>query len=48
MCQARGLPCRKLGVVDAESDSVEIQDVATFPLAELRATWEQALPLCLS
>jgi phosphoribosylformylglycinamidine synthase len=44
MCTARGLPWRKVGVVDPESDSLEIQDVSTFTLAELREAWEGTLP----
>jgi len=44
MCAARGLPCRRIGVVDPESASLEIQDVATFPLEELRTAWEGTLP----
>lgn len=44
MCSARGLPWRRTGIVDPESDTVQIQDVADFPLAELRAAWESTLP----
>jgi phosphoribosylformylglycinamidine synthase subunit PurL len=44
MCSARGLPWRKTGVVDPESEALEIQGVATFPLYELRAAWEGTLP----
>jgi phosphoribosylformylglycinamidine synthase len=44
MCTARALPWRKLGVVDPESNSVEIQDLTTFTLEELRTTWEATLP----
>jgi phosphoribosylformylglycinamidine synthase subunit PurL len=44
MCDARGLPWRKTGVVDPESDTLEIQEVATFPIAELREAWESTLP----
>ncbi|GAB3485634.1 phosphoribosylformylglycinamidine synthase subunit PurL [Amycolatopsis cihanbeyliensis] len=44
LCTARGLPWRKTGVVDPESRALEIQDVATFDLAELRAAWEGTLP----
>ncbi|GLY67385.1 phosphoribosylformylglycinamidine synthase subunit PurL [Amycolatopsis taiwanensis] len=43
MCDARGLPWRRTGVVDPESDALEIQDVATFSLDELRAAWEGTL-----
>ncbi|MGH3431360.1 MAG: phosphoribosylformylglycinamidine synthase subunit PurL [Thermocrispum sp.] len=44
LCTARGLPWRRTGVVDPESGALEIQDVATFDLAELRAVWEGTLP----
>ncbi|MGX7823887.1 phosphoribosylformylglycinamidine synthase subunit PurL [Actinokineospora sp. 24-640] len=44
MCTARGLPWRKTGVVDPESGALEIQDVGTLPLPELRAAWEATLP----
>ncbi len=44
MCTMRGLPWVKIGVVDVESDAVEIQDVADFSLAELRTAWEATLP----
>ncbi|GLZ33300.1 phosphoribosylformylglycinamidine synthase subunit PurL [Lentzea sp. NBRC 105346] len=44
MCTARQLPWRKVGVVDPESDSLEIQDLGQLPLAELRAAWEGTLP----
>ncbi|MFD2417869.1 phosphoribosylformylglycinamidine synthase subunit PurL [Amycolatopsis pigmentata] len=44
MCTARGLPWRRTGVVDPESQSLEIQGVATFGLSELREAWESTLP----
>ncbi|MBK1784808.1 phosphoribosylformylglycinamidine synthase subunit PurL [Prauserella cavernicola] len=44
MCGARGLPWRRAGVVDPESGSLEIQDIATFGLDELRTAWEGTLP----
>jgi phosphoribosylformylglycinamidine synthase subunit PurL len=44
MCTARGLPWRKLGVVDPDAGSLEIQDVGTFTLESLRAVWESTLP----
>ncbi len=44
MCTARGLPWRRTGVVDPESEALDIQDVGTLPLAELRAAWEGTLP----
>ncbi|MFI6098600.1 phosphoribosylformylglycinamidine synthase subunit PurL [Lentzea sp. NPDC051213] len=44
MCTARGLPWRKVGVVDPESGSLEIQDLGQLPLDELREAWEGTLP----
>ncbi|GAA2815096.1 phosphoribosylformylglycinamidine synthase subunit PurL [Saccharopolyspora taberi] len=44
MCSARSLPWAKVGVADAGSQSLEIQDVADIPLAELREAWEGTLP----
>jgi phosphoribosylformylglycinamidine synthase len=44
MCTARGLPWRRTGVVDPESGSLEIQDITTFTLDELREAWERTLP----
>jgi phosphoribosylformylglycinamidine synthase subunit PurL len=44
MCSARGLPWAKIGVADAGSNGLEVQDVAEIPLAELREAWEGTLP----
>ncbi len=44
MCEARGLPAVRIGVVDQDSDAVEFQDLFTVSLAELRATSEAVLP----
>jgi phosphoribosylformylglycinamidine synthase len=44
MCEARGMPWVRIGVVDAEADAVEFQDVATIGLTELRDAWEGTLP----
>ncbi|MEU4738977.1 phosphoribosylformylglycinamidine synthase subunit PurL [Actinosynnema sp. NPDC023658] len=44
MCTARGLPWRKVGVVDPESDALEVQGLGSLPLAELREAWEGTLP----
>ncbi|WP_183648200.1 phosphoribosylformylglycinamidine synthase subunit PurL [Prauserella isguenensis] len=44
MCSARGVPWRKCGVADEQSNQLEIQDVATFGLDELREAWEGTLP----
>jgi phosphoribosylformylglycinamidine synthase len=37
MCEARGVPVLRIGVTDATSGAIEIQDVATLSLDELRA-----------
>jgi phosphoribosylformylglycinamidine synthase II len=44
MCEARGLPATRIGVSDTESDSVEVQDLFTITLEELRSTSEGVLP----
>jgi phosphoribosylformylglycinamidine (FGAM) synthase-like enzyme len=44
LCSARDVPCQRIGAVDAESAAVEIQGVATLPLAELSEAWERTLP----
>ncbi|GAA2335777.1 phosphoribosylformylglycinamidine synthase subunit PurL [Saccharopolyspora halophila] len=44
MCSARGLPWAKVGVADAGSNSLDIQDIAEIPLGELREAWEGTLP----
>ena len=44
MCEARGLPVTRIGVVDQGSDAVEFQDLFTVSLSELRSTWESVLP----
>ncbi|OBJ70237.1 phosphoribosylformylglycinamidine synthase subunit PurL [Mycobacterium sp. 1274756.6] len=44
MCEARGLPATRIGVVDQGSDSVEVQRQFSVSLAELRTTSESVLP----
>jgi phosphoribosylformylglycinamidine synthase subunit PurL len=44
MCEARGLPAVRIGVVDQASDAVEVQGLFTVSLADLRATSEAVLP----
>lgn len=44
VCEARGLPVTRIGVVDPGSDAVEVQGHFTVPLAELRAVSEGVLP----
>jgi phosphoribosylformylglycinamidine synthase len=44
MCEARGLPAVRIGVVDQASDAVEVQGLFTVSLEELRETSESVLP----
>ncbi|HTM83573.1 MAG TPA: AIR synthase-related protein, partial [Mycobacterium sp.] len=44
MCEARGLPAIRIGVVDQGSDAVEVQGQFSVPLTELRRTFEGVLP----
>jgi phosphoribosylformylglycinamidine synthase II len=46
MCDARGLPCTRIGVTDSSGDTaaLDVQDVLTVPLAELREAYERTLP----
>jgi phosphoribosylformylglycinamidine synthase len=44
MCEARGLPWRRLGVVGAEDGELEIQNVLSVSLDELRTAYEGTLP----
>jgi phosphoribosylformylglycinamidine synthase len=44
MCEARGLPATRVGVVDQGSDAVEVQGQFSLPLTEIRQTWEGVLP----
>lgn len=44
MCTARGQAHQRIGVVDASSGALEIQDVFTIALGEVRRAWADALP----
>ena len=48
MCEARGLPATRIGVVDdgpqGGQAAVEVQDQFTVSLEDLRSTWEGVLP----
>ena len=44
MCEARGLPAVRIGVVDQSSDALEVQDLFTVSLVELRETSKSVLP----
>ena len=44
MCEARGLPATRIGVVDQGSDAVEVQGLFTVSLEDLRSTSEGVLP----
>jgi phosphoribosylformylglycinamidine synthase II len=42
MCDARGLPCTRIGVTDG--DALVVQDVLDLPLEQLREAYERTLP----
>jgi phosphoribosylformylglycinamidine synthase II len=46
MCDARGLPCTRIGVTDGSgaAAALDVQDVLSVPLAELREAYEATLP----
>ena len=44
MCEARGLPATRIGVVDEGSDAIEVQGLFTVTLEDLRSTSEGVLP----
>jgi phosphoribosylformylglycinamidine synthase subunit PurL len=44
MCEARGLPATRIGVVDQGSDMIEVQGLFTVALDALRETYEGVLP----
>ncbi len=44
MCLARMQPMARVGVVDPEEQTLDIQDVGVFTLEELREAWEGTLP----
>ena len=44
LCEARGVPCVRIGVTDKESKALEIKDVATIGLNEVREGWAKTLP----
>lgn len=44
MCTARGYAFARIGVVDAVNDALDLQGIASVPLAELREAWSGTLP----
>ena len=38
-CEARGVPCLRIGVTDSNSGLVEIKDVADLKLEDIRSSW---------
>jgi phosphoribosylformylglycinamidine synthase len=44
LCEARGVPVLRIGVTDKASGSIEIKDLATFELNEVRESWAKTLP----
>lgn len=43
LCEARGIAVLRIGVTD-DSGEIEIQDVSTFDLAEMRTAFKATLP----
>jgi len=44
MCTARGLPARRIGVLDILESAIEVQGQFRIPLLELRSAWTATLP----
>jgi phosphoribosylformylglycinamidine synthase len=44
LCEARGVPVLRIGVTDKASGSIEIKDLASFQLNEVREGWAKTLP----
>ena len=44
IAESRNYPSLRIGVVDAGSQALEIQDLFTATIDELRAGWATALP----
>jgi phosphoribosylformylglycinamidine synthase len=44
LCEARGVPVLRIGVTDKASGSIEIKDLASFELNEVREGWARTLP----
>ena len=39
LCEARSVPCLRIGVTDSTSGLVEIKDVADLKLEDIRTSW---------
>ena len=48
LCEARGVPVLRIGVTDKENASVEIKDIATLELSEIRMAWSETMPRLFS
>ena len=44
IAESRGYPALRIGVVDADSESLEVQDLFSASITELREGWASALP----
>jgi phosphoribosylformylglycinamidine synthase len=44
LCEGRGVPVLRIGVTDKASGSIEIKDLASFELNEVRKGWANTLP----
>ena len=43
LCEARGVPCLRIGVTDATSGLVEIKDIADLRLDDIRQGWSAVM-----
>jgi phosphoribosylformylglycinamidine synthase len=44
LCEARGVPVLRIGVTDKASEAIEIKDIATLNLNQVRESWKRTLP----
>jgi len=44
LCEARGIPCLRIGVTDATSGLVKIKDIADLKLDNIRQGWSGVMP----
>jgi phosphoribosylformylglycinamidine synthase len=44
LCEARGVPVLRIGVTDKASEAIEIKDIASLDLNNVRESWKGTLP----
>jgi phosphoribosylformylglycinamidine synthase len=44
LCEARGVPVLRIGVTDKASEAIDLKDIATLGLNEVREAWIKTLP----